>query len=125
MFFKNMFLSNMRSLYMLLCVAMQSLATLGCMHIYKCTTYLYTNQAGGLDKSRWRGFCRKKFAQDFSFKVHLFLQNVLQSYASHIYRHLFETFHYPIRHRSCFHHRAAFIIRYPFGKSWGFQMIDY
>ena len=29
---------------------------------------------------------------------------------SNIYRNLFETFHYPIRHRGCFHH-CAFIIR--------------
>jgi hypothetical protein len=48
------------------------------------------------------------FAQDFSFKIHLFLQNVLQSYLSNVHRHLFETFHYPIRHRSCFHHRDCF-----------------
>jgi hypothetical protein len=46
--------------------------------------------------------CRQKFAQDFTFKIHLFIQNVLQSYASNIYRHLFETLHYPIRHRGCF-----------------------
>jgi hypothetical protein len=34
----------------------------------------YTNRAG-----RKSGLCRQKFAQDFSFKIHLFLQNVLQN----------------------------------------------
>jgi hypothetical protein len=29
--------------------------------------------------------CRQKFTQEFRFKTHLFLQNVLQRYASNIY----------------------------------------
>ena len=76
------------------------------------------NRAGGKSV-----LSTQKFAQDFSFKIHVILQNVLQNYASNIYRHLFESFHYPIRHRSCFHHRATFIIRYPFGKSCVFQFL--
>jgi hypothetical protein len=50
----------------------------------------------------------QQFAQDFTSKIHIFLQNVLQSYASNIYRHLFETFHYPTRHRGCFRHCGCF-----------------
>ena len=53
--------------------------------------------------------CGQKFTQEFRFKTHLFLQNVLQSYASNIYRHLFEKFRHPIRHRGCFLHRVAFM----------------
>jgi hypothetical protein len=34
----------------------------------------WVNRAGG--KS---GLCKQKLAQDFSFKIHLFLQNVLQN----------------------------------------------
>jgi hypothetical protein len=33
--------------------------------------------------------CRQKFAPDFTFKIHLFLPNVLESYASNIYLHFF------------------------------------
>jgi hypothetical protein len=50
-----------------------------CVHAYInvqhiCTLIRRAGRAGG--KS---GLCRKKFAQDFSFKIHLFLQNVLQN----------------------------------------------
>ena len=48
--------------------------------------------------------CRQMFARDFTFKIHLFLQNVLQSFQYISSRHLFETLHYPIRHRGCFYH---------------------
>jgi hypothetical protein len=54
--------------------------------------------------------------------IYLFLQNVLQSYASNIYRHLFEKFQYPIRRRGSFHYRVAFIFRNPFGTSWDCYM---
>ena len=56
---------------------------------------LFTTQVYALKSGAW--LCGQKFTQDFSFKIHLFLQNVLQIYASNIYRHLFETFHYPYR----------------------------
>jgi hypothetical protein len=46
---KYVFFSNMRSLYTLLCVASHSV------------------------------LCGQKFTQDFSFRIHLFLQNVLQN----------------------------------------------
>jgi hypothetical protein len=59
----------------------QSLATLGCMHILMHN--IFVHQSGGrvrqiarVGKSR---LCRQAFAQDFSFKIHLFLQNVLQN----------------------------------------------
>jgi hypothetical protein len=75
------------------------------------------NRAAGKER-----VLQAKFEQDFSFKIHLFLQNVLQSYASNIYRHLFEKFRYPIRRCGRFHHRVAFIFPNPFGASWDFYM---
>ena len=62
----------MRSLYTLLCVA-KSLATLGCMHIL---TYMkeQAERAGGKSS-----LCGQKLSQNFSFKIHLFLENVLQN----------------------------------------------
>ena len=40
-----------------------------------CTLIRRAGRAGG--KS---GLCRQKLTQDFSFKIHLFLQNVLQNF---------------------------------------------
>jgi hypothetical protein len=62
----------MRSLYTLLCVA-KSLATLGCMDILTYTKE-QAERAGG---KSW--LCGQKFTQDFIFKIHLFLENVLQN----------------------------------------------
>ena len=67
---------------------------------------LFITQVYALKSGAW--LCGQKFTQDFSFKIHLFLQNVLQSHASNIYRHLFEGFRYQILHHSCFHHRGCF-----------------
>jgi hypothetical protein len=59
----------------------QSLATLGCMHILMYN--IFVHQSGGRVRQIARvgksGLCRQAFAQDFSFKIHLFLQNVLQN----------------------------------------------
>ena len=59
----------------------QSLATLGCMHILKYN--IFVHQSGGrvrqIARAGKSGLCRQKFAQDFSFIIHLFLQNVLQN----------------------------------------------
>jgi hypothetical protein len=60
----------------------QSLATLGCMHILMYN--IVVHQSGGRVRQNAQavkksGLCRQKFAQDFSFKIHLFLQNVLQN----------------------------------------------
>ena len=44
---------------------------------------MYINQEGGVRKIARAGgkslLCRQKFAQDFSFKTYLFLQNILQN----------------------------------------------
>ena len=48
---KYVFIKYAVVIYVAMCC--QSLATLGCMHILTYT-YLYTDQAGGLDKSRVR-----------------------------------------------------------------------
>ena len=60
---------------------MLPLATLGCMHILKYK--IFVDQSGGrVRQIAWAvksGLCRQKFVQDFSFKIHLFLQNVLQN----------------------------------------------
>ena len=81
-----MFLSNMRSLYTLLCVA----KSLGGVQVIKgikairiCITKcipmdrwgLFITQVYALKSGAW--LCGQKFTQDFSFKIHLFLQNVL------------------------------------------------
>ena len=54
----------------------QSLATLGCMHILMYN--IVVHQSGGRVRQT-SGLCRQTFAQDFSFKIHLFPQNVLQN----------------------------------------------
>jgi hypothetical protein len=103
------------------------LVTLGCMHILMYN--IFVHQSGGRVMQIARvgkgGLCRQEFAQDFSFKIHLFLQNVLQNlvrstsesimsrgfcyfYVSNIYRHLFEMFRFQIHRRGCFHHRSRF-----------------
>jgi hypothetical protein len=71
-----MFLSNMRSLYTFYVLPVISdawvYAYIKVQHI--CTPIRREGCAGG--KS---GLCRQKLTQDFSFKIHLFLQNVLQN----------------------------------------------
>jgi hypothetical protein len=59
----------------------QSLATLGCMHIltYKLFIHLSGGRVRQIARAVKSGLCRQKFALDFSFKIHLFLQNVLQN----------------------------------------------
>ena len=109
------------AIYVAMCC--QSLATLGCMHILMYN--IFVHQSGGRVRQIAQVvLCRQAFAQDFSFKIHLFLQNVLQNlvrstsksitfrsfcyfYASNIYRHLFEMFRFQIHHRGCFH-RSCF-----------------
>ena len=58
----------------------QSLATLGCMHILKYNIFVQQTrgQVRQIARAGKSVLCRQKFAQDFRFKIHLFLQNVLQ-----------------------------------------------
>jgi hypothetical protein len=77
------FIKHVVVIYVAMCC--QSLATLECMHILMYN--IFVHQSGGRVRQIARavksGLCRQKLAQDFSFKIHLF-----------IYFHLFSTVYF-------------------------------